>query len=617
MTPDAVIHRYLQLIARPRVDMSALCGLIGSDADLLARWLRLLDCDADVGQLNTRLSSLSPEDFKALAQAQAWFVLPIVGSARLSLEQWQSVLQAACLAEVLAEELADADVATRAHVRTRALLALSGVSIDHDQKLGELIEFRGINPVLLEDAHLELKIFSVVDGVETGRETELARQLLNLSHDEFNNHLARGHERMLTTIQDAGIEIDEDIDWAHRIWLRQQISIACSCFNKTTTIAELLAAHRTVSRTLFSTVPELLMVQDGKLVSAIHSGVAISQTNVTSRIAQCLRVDHPLPITDSTDLAVVDRQVLHALDADDALALPVQLTEPLAVLVVKTDEDVDVDFAATLYAEEVMKSLIDQQARTEEKAARELAGADSSGARDLALFRAAETQRLREIVHEANNPLSIVHNYLHILGLRLQDDSELTEQLDMIAQELRRAGDVIASAREVPEMVAEALPSEQTTTAEFNLTDTVRRTGELHRGYANEHGVTVEVQVDPHPLPMDSDQDKLTQVLTNLLKNAIEACHVNDTVSLVTKRNVYRNGQPGVEIIVEDTGPGIDANVLAVLFEPKDTTKGGEHQGLGLHLTYRLINELGGFLDVRTALDQGTAFHVFLPRIDH
>jgi signal transduction histidine kinase len=600
VTPDAVIHRYLQLIAQPRVELGELCALIGSDADLLSRWLRLFNCRADLRELQSELASLMPREFDALAQAQAWFVLPVVGSARLSLDQWQAVLKAACLAEVLYAERAD-EIAP--NIRTRTLLALSGAGLTADPALQELIDFRGINPVLLEDSSLEIKVFAIVDGLETGREVELAKQLLSLDEDDFSRLMAEADRRVRDLVVDIGVEVDDDTDWAERIWMRQQINIACSCFADASTDAAFVAAHETVSGMLFSQVPELFLHARGELTSRVHIGLTIRPTSITSRIAQSTRVGQILPLRDAKDLAVVDRQVLRSLDAEDGFAVPVQTnTTPPSVLVFKADDDVDVEFAAELYAEELAKWLG--------------RGADASDesltSNEVDRFRAAEIQRLREIVHEANNPLSIVHNYLHILELRLQDDPELAEQLEMIGQELRRAGDVIASARQVPELVAENLVP-QDEASEFNLVDSVRRTGELHRGYADESRVNIDVRVDVDEVSLESAEDKLTQVLSNLVKNAIEACEAGDTVTMRTRADVYRDGQRGVEVIVEDTGPGIDPEVLAILYEPKETSKGGEHQGLGLHLTYRLVSELSGHLDVRTSPGRGTSFHVFLP----
>jgi sensor histidine kinase regulating citrate/malate metabolism len=53
--------------------------------------------------------------------------------------------------------------------------------------------------------------------------------------------------------------------------------------------------------------------------------------------------------------------------------------------------------------------------------------------------------------------------------------------------------------------------------------------------------------------------------------------------------------------------------VLERLADPKESSKGGDHAGLGLHIVHRLVGELGGNLDVRTAAGQGTSFSLFLP----
>ncbi len=64
---------------------------------------------------------------------------------------------------------------------------------------------------------------------------------------------------------------------------------------------------------------------------------------------------------------------------------------------------------------------------------------------------------------------------------------------------------------------------------------------------------------------------------------------------------------------MRDNGPGLPDEVLAKLFLPKDSRKGGDHAGLGLHIVARLVSELQGNIDVRTLSRRGTAFTVFLP----
>ena len=74
-------------------------------------------------------------------------------------------------------------------IRMRALLALSGVHLENDAKLSDLIAFRGARPDLLEDAALELRVFAVVDNLELGRDEAVASQVLGLSSDHYHAYL--------------------------------------------------------------------------------------------------------------------------------------------------------------------------------------------------------------------------------------------------------------------------------------------------------------------------------------------------------------------------------------------------------------------------------------------
>ena len=79
------------------------------------------------------------------------------------------------------------------------------------------------------------------------------------------------------------------------------------------------------------------------------------------------------------------------------------------------------------------------------------------------------------------------------------------------------------------------------------------------------------------------------------------------------RSGVVRDGHVGVEFFVEDTGSGLSDDVLQNLTAAKRSTKGGDHQGIGLQVAFKLTAELGGALDVRTEAGQGTTFSLFLP----
>jgi len=607
VTPDAVIYRYLQLVAPSGGDIDRLCLLLSADADLLTGWLKLLDLPADLDALQMRMGQLDADEFNGLAQSQAWAVLPVVGSARLSLDQWLAVLRAACLAEVLADHFAAGAAGGGVNARLRALLAISGVHLPQDEALSTLIEFRGTNPALLEDATLELRIFAVVDAMEVGREVELARDLLGLSEGTFAELLQAAQTASLELVEQLGIDLHADVDWAYRIWLRQQIGIMTASFRLCGDLGAFNTLHQLVSRCLFAQTP-LLLCQTGTddtLVLLNDPGIAIGLNSRTSVAAAAARGGRVMPVQEAPDLAVVDRQLLRLLDAEEALAVPVPVTDTKALLLVTADDDSDVDTAAELYAEEIAAHL-----------SQALSGAPVELAADepdvLEEFRSAEHKRLREIVHEANNPLAIVHNYLHILELRLQQDPEVVEQLEMIAAELRRAGEVFTRARDVPQQVQ----TETADTGEMNDIDVgtwVSNLAELHSGYAAEHAVALHTNLPTQAVTITTQSDKLTQIISNLVKNAIEACAAGDEVTVGARGSVFREGRLGVELFVQDTGAGLADEVLQNLTVAKRSSKGGDHQGIGLQVAFKLTAELDGALDVRTELGQGTVFSLFLP----
>jgi signal transduction histidine kinase len=214
-------------------------------------------------------------------------------------------------------------------------------------------------------------------------------------------------------------------------------------------------------------------------------------------------------------------------------------------------------------------------------------------------------------VHEANNPLSIVRNYLHILELRMQQEPDAVEQIESIASEVQRASEIFARARDVPDDVLLTAPTGEV--SEFELNALLTRLAELHRGLGARYGTEVLLDLSARDIVLRIDESRLTQIVTNLVKNAVEACSPGDTVTVGSRQPIYRDGRSGVEILVRDTGSGIPENVLASLGDGQRSEKGGEHQGLGLLVAFRLARELQGALDVRTRINEGTEFSLYLP----
>jgi len=125
-------------------------------------------------------------------------------------------------------------------------------------------------------------------------------------------------------------------------------------------------------------------------------------------------------------------------------------------------------------------------------------------------------------------------------------------------------------------------------------------------------GPTVHVDPSMNGLLAVGDPDRLVQVLVNLLQNAHDA--VRTTAGGKVTVSARENGLRGVEILVDDDGPGLPEHVREHLFEPFTTTKPpGEGTGLGLYTSYMLIKAMDGSLTLAPGPTGGTRATVILP----
>jgi signal transduction histidine kinase len=130
--------------------------------------------------------------------------------------------------------------------------------------------------------------------------------------------------------------------------------------------------------------------------------------------------------------------------------------------------------------------------------------------------------------------------------------------------------------------------------------------------------------LDPRLKTVRADPSKLEQVIVNLVVNACDAMRQGGLVTIQT-RNIdldstweHLNARSGPHVILEvrDTGTGMTEEVRARLFEPFFTTKPlGEGTGLGLAILYDVVQQAGGFIDVRSEPGQGSCFQVYLPTV--
>ncbi len=218
--------------------------------------------------------------------------------------------------------------------------------------------------------------------------------------------------------------------------------------------------------------------------------------------------------------------------------------------------------------------------------------------------------RAREIAHEANNPLSIIKNYVHILSSKLDADHKSQEELAIISEELDRVGGIL--------LRLPGIADPQLSEAGGQLVDVNWLISELLKVFSSSLFATHNIELDYLPddtmLPIECDRNALKQIMTNLVKNAAEALPNKGKISIRTQGMVNHNGKNFIAIMVVDNGPGIDPQIQSKLFTPVDTTKGGGHAGLGLAIVKNLVEEMDGFISCRSNPVAGTQFEILLPR---
>lgn len=212
------------------------------------------------------------------------------------------------------------------------------------------------------------------------------------------------------------------------------------------------------------------------------------------------------------------------------------------------------------------------------------------------------------LAHELNQPLSAIANYVHGCARLLRDlddavATRLRDALEETAKQSLRAGQII---RQLREFVTKG----ETEKAPENIRTLVEEAGALALAGSRERGVRAVFDFQPGADLVFVDRIQIQQVLTNLMRNAIEAMQSSPRRDLVVRTEP--TGEDEVTVYVDDTGPGISSEIAAELFKPFTTTKPGG-MGIGLSISRRIIEAHGGVMTVSRNDAGGAQFRFTLP----
>ena len=207
------------------------------------------------------------------------------------------------------------------------------------------------------------------------------------------------------------------------------------------------------------------------------------------------------------------------------------------------------------------------------------------------------------LAHEVKNPLAAVLGYAQLSKSKLDQPEALLKHLDTIESETRRCNEIIGNLMQFSRQ-------EKGEYSQILINDVVQKSMAIVDHQLSLNNVTIKSDLAENLPNITGNANQLQQVLMNLMINAQHA--IGDgggTVEVAT----LRKGR-SVFLTVSDTGPGVPEEVAAKIFEPFFTTKpAGEGTGLGLSVTYGIIQDHGGDILVTRADSGGAKFVIKLP----
>jgi signal transduction histidine kinase len=210
------------------------------------------------------------------------------------------------------------------------------------------------------------------------------------------------------------------------------------------------------------------------------------------------------------------------------------------------------------------------------------------------------------IAHELNNPLTTVTGFSELVLEDLPQDFSYREELEMVSREAHRASDVVRR------LLDFSRQGERTRTR-ADLNEVVNDVVALTRHLIQTNNVGLNLALCESLPWVSIDRNQMKQVLLNLIHNALQAMP-NGGELVVSTDTTTREERNWVIMSVRDSGVGISPADQNRIFEPFFTTKGDRGgTGLGLSVTYGIVTDHGGAIDIASEPNKGSTFTVWLP----
>ncbi|MBN2033970.1 MAG: GAF domain-containing protein [Deltaproteobacteria bacterium] len=214
------------------------------------------------------------------------------------------------------------------------------------------------------------------------------------------------------------------------------------------------------------------------------------------------------------------------------------------------------------------------------------------------------------IAHEIKNPLTAIGTFIQLLPSKYEDEEFRKEFYNIAVEETMR----------VNNLITELLDLVKTREANFTrgeLQELISKMVLLVSPQSKAKNISVTCDFDEALGPVWMDSEKMKQIILNLLSNAVDFTPRGGKIEVKTRKESGEHKPDAFCIEIKDSGMGIPDSALDRIFEPYFTTKhrSSIHSGtgLGLFITYQLVQDHGGTIEVKSKINEGTIFSLTFP----
>jgi len=214
------------------------------------------------------------------------------------------------------------------------------------------------------------------------------------------------------------------------------------------------------------------------------------------------------------------------------------------------------------------------------------------------------------VAHEINNPLAVIIQKTGWMeDLLLEEDFQRSQHIEEYKTSIKKIEEHVERARKVVHNMLGYARRMEPYLENVDINDTLNQTIDLLENYARINNIDIQTDLASDLPIISSNQAELQQVFMNLMSNAIDAIEKDGLIEVKSKQI---ESKITVEII--DNGPGISKDQQKRIFDPFFTTKEtGKGTGLGLWISYNIMEKLGGTITLNSQTGKGSTFALEIP----